>query len=128
MRMWIKASAVSTTIALALAQSPVVSRTVSPNKGAAAGEPAPKDTGAIALPFGASSETCGGEQWFPFFEEVSVRNVSSPTLLPILPQTKASDRPAVIVAPGGGFLASAMKVKELRWHANLPAKVWRRSY
>lgn len=53
-----------------------------------------------------SSENWIGVQGYP----VSVRNVTMPTLTPVLPDPAKATGAAVIVAPGGAFM-------ELSWHA-----------
>ena len=68
-------------------------------------ETSPRDTGGIALPIATPAPACSNkEQWFSFYNEPNVRNVSAPNLLPVLPKGAATTpRTAVIVAPGGGF-------------------------
>lgn len=61
------------------------------------------DMGAIALPVKVASGDCGGEQWFSWANETSVRNVQKPTILPVRPPKDEANGVAVIVAPGGGF-------------------------
>jgi acetyl esterase/lipase len=70
---------------------------------------APKEPGAIAL-YGAQtpgkSET---EVWSRYFgKDYSVRNVTRPTLTPVLPDPAKATGTAVIVAPGGAFMALSM--------------------
>lgn len=67
---------------------------------------APDQSGAILLgPKGAA----GDEQWELFHGELQVRNVTTPTLTPVLPDPAKATGAAVIVAPGGGFLDLSMQ-------------------
>ncbi len=80
---------------------------------------APPQPGAIALPV---SDDAGPdrEQWILQNGNVGVRNVTHPTLMPVLPSVPASGA-AVIVAPGGGFLGLAIDDegwKVARWLAD----------
>src|SRR5579883_2714898 len=49
------------------------------------------------------------EQWQRFHGELIVRNVLSPTLMPVLPDPAKATGAAVIVAPGGAFLFLSME-------------------
>lgn len=60
------------------------------------------------------------EQWMTQNGNIGVRNVSRPTLMPVLPEG-ASTGTAVIVAPGGGFLGLAIDTEGwqvARWLAD----------
>ncbi len=83
-----------------LAQSPGL-RTVSPP---------PQPAGAIPLPVANPKSAAQPETWVDFGGGFSaVRNVSQPTLTPVLPAKGKGSGTAVIVAPGGAFLLLSMK-------------------
>ena len=63
------------------------------------------DPAAIPLPAPPTNRT---EQWEMRMGERIVRNVTAPTLTPILPDPAKATGTAVIVAPGGGFLMLAV--------------------
>ncbi|MEO0448937.1 MAG: alpha/beta hydrolase [Pseudomonadota bacterium] len=66
----------------------------------------PVDAGAIALFEGAApgSEASDIEEiWRDFGTERWATNVTTPTLLPVLPEDPSATRAAVLVIPGGGF-------------------------
>ncbi len=68
--------------------------------------PAEADPGALALydgPAPGSEDAAQSEAWYDIGTERWVTNVTTPTLLPVLPEDPASTRAAVIVIPGGGF-------------------------
>lgn len=78
----------------------------------------PNQPGAIALPVPAS--TPQREVWHLEGGKVAVRNVTRPTLTPILPVGPGTGA-AVIIAPGGGFLGLAIEKEGwdvARWFAN----------
>lgn len=80
---------------------------------------APPQPGAVALPT-ADFEATDREQWMTQNGHIGVRNVSHPTLTPLLPAGPATGA-AVIVAPGGGFLGLAIDTEGwqvARWLAN----------
>ncbi|MFM6852944.1 MAG: alpha/beta hydrolase, partial [Sphingopyxis sp.] len=54
---------------------------------------------------GASADT---ERWFRMGADLAVRNVTAPTITPILPDPARATGAAVIVAPGGAFMMLAM--------------------
>lgn len=54
-----------------------------------------------SLPLSAASP--GAEQWERFLDQVTVRNVTAPTLYPVLPRAERSNGRAVIIVPGGGY-------------------------
>lgn len=78
--------------------------------------PAPIQTGAFDLLEGAPDR----EIWHLDNKLIAVRNVTKPTLTPFLPVGQPGG-PAVIVAPGGGFLGLAIEKEGwqvARWLAN----------
>lgn len=79
----------------------------------------PSQAGAVDLPSVASG-TPDREQWMTQNGQIGVRNVTRPTLTPVLPAGPATGA-AVIVAPGGGFLGLAIDAEGwqvARWLAN----------
>tara|TARA_B100000378_G_scaffold200674_1_gene164083 strand:- start:357 stop:1268 length:912 start_codon:yes stop_codon:yes gene_type:complete len=70
---------------------------------------APAESNAIPLypDMKASQETT--ENWVRFGEDLAVRNVTVPTLTPVLPDPAKATGAAVIVAPGGAFMMLAMQ-------------------
>lgn len=65
--------------------------------------PAVRDPSAIPL-YDGGTPAASGEIWFKFEGQVvSVRNVTRPTLSPVLPSPGKATGAAVIVAPGGAF-------------------------
>jgi acetyl esterase/lipase len=64
---------------------------------------APAEPNAIALSTGGVADQPAKESWFRQWGEPMVRNVTSATLTPFLPDTAKANGTAVIVAPGGGF-------------------------
>lgn len=80
---------------------------------------APRQTGAVALP-SVPAGTPDREQWMVQNGLIGVRNVTVPTLTPVLPAGPATGA-AVIVAPGGAFLGLAIDHEGwqvARWLAN----------
>lgn len=72
---------------------------------------APTDPDAIAL-YGAKTPGKNAtENWSKEGENVIVRNVTRPTLTPVLPDPKKATGAAVVVAPGGGFMALSMETE-----------------
>ncbi|HBJ42660.1 MAG TPA: esterase, partial [Hyphomonas sp.] len=65
--------------------------------------PAQIDEGAIPLHGAYVPGADGGEIWTDVGTERWVRNVTQPTLLPVLPDEEVATGAAVIVVPGGGF-------------------------
>jgi acetyl esterase/lipase len=69
---------------------------------------APAEPGAIALGTGGVPGATGPETWFEQWGDPFVRNVTTATLTPVLPDPAKATGTAVIVAPGGGFLFLSM--------------------
>ncbi len=80
----------------------------------------PAQPGAIPLRTG----TVAGmppESWFTLAGRPTVRNVSTATLLPVLPDKAKATGAAVVIAPGGGFVMESMEaeaMKPARWLAD----------
>jgi acetyl esterase/lipase len=64
---------------------------------------APPEPSAIPLGTGGVKDQPASESWFKQWGEPMVRNVSTATLTPFLPDPAKANGTAVIVAPGGGF-------------------------
>jgi len=64
---------------------------------------APAEPGAITLDTGGVKDQPAKESWFRQWGEPMVRNVTTATLTPFLPDPAKANGTAVIVAPGGGF-------------------------
>ena len=64
---------------------------------------APAEPTAISLGTGGVKDQPAPESWFRQWGEPMVRNVSTATLTPFLPDPAKANGTAVIVAPGGGF-------------------------
>ena len=64
---------------------------------------APAEPNAIALNTGGVADQPAKESWFRQWGEPMVRNVTTATLTPFLPDAAKANGTAVIVAPGGGF-------------------------
>ena len=64
---------------------------------------APAEPGAIVLNTGGVADQPAKESWFRQWGEPMVRNVTTATLTPFLPDPAKANGTAVIVAPGGGF-------------------------
>jgi len=64
---------------------------------------APAEPGAITLGTGGVKDQPAKESWFRQWGEPMVRNVTTATLTPFLPDPAKANGTAVIVAPGGGF-------------------------
>jgi dienelactone hydrolase len=72
----------------------------------ALGDPIPTPSYSDAIPLAGQSATAtSNEQWEMFRGERTVRNVTSPTLTPVMPDSTKTTGAAVIVAPGGGFMS-----------------------
>jgi acetyl esterase/lipase len=79
--------------------------------GPPAAEPTATPTEPEALPlYGDKTPgTASSEQWVKFMKrDLAVRNVTRPTLTPVLPAPGKATGAAVIVAPGGAFMLLAM--------------------
>ncbi len=64
---------------------------------------APAEPNAIALGTGGVKDQPATESWFRQWGEPMVRNVTTATLTPFLPDPAKANGTAVIVAPGGGY-------------------------
>lgn len=71
---------------------------------------APQEPGAIPLYGAKTPGTAAGEDWATMGPERSymVRNVTRPTITPVLPDPAKANGAAVVVAPGGAFMGLAM--------------------
>ncbi len=70
---------------------------------------APVETGAIPLYGAKTPGSVDSENWAQYFgKDYAVRNVTRPTLTPVLPDPAKATGAAVIVAPGGAFMALSM--------------------
>jgi acetyl esterase/lipase len=106
--------AVTLTLSTALAQAPP------PGPPRFSPIPAPDQSQALALATlpGTSAQN---EQWESFYDDETVRNVTVPTLTPVLPDPAKMTGAAIIVAPGGGFMYLSMKQegdRVARWLAD----------
>lgn len=68
---------------------------------------APAEAGAIPL-YAGHAPAKSTEQWVRFDGDLAVRNVTVPTLTPVLPDPAHATGAAVIVAPGGAFMMLSM--------------------
>ncbi|WP_231739205.1 alpha/beta hydrolase [Novosphingobium sp. FSW06-99] len=76
---------------------------------AAVAAQAPAEPGAIALYGDKTPGSVAGENWSLYFgRDYNVRNVTRPTLTPVLPDPAKATGAAVIVAPGGAFMGLSM--------------------
>ena len=64
---------------------------------------APAEPNAIPLGTGGVKDQPASESWFRQWGEPMVRNVSTATLTPYLPDPAKANGTAIIVAPGGGY-------------------------
>jgi acetyl esterase/lipase len=74
--------------------------------------PAPAEPGAIPLYAGVAPGSEGEKQqevWSYMLEQKMVRNVTRPTLTPVLPRRGKGNGAAVLVIPGGGFQFVSME-------------------
>jgi len=70
---------------------------------------APVETGAIPLYGAKTPGSAANENWARYFgKDYAVRNVTRPTLTPVRPDPAKATGAAVIVAPGGAFMALSM--------------------
>jgi acetyl esterase/lipase len=82
---------------------------------------APPDRDAITLKVEEGGPESPSESWFRLLGKVTVRNVATPTLTPVLPEAERATGAAVLIAPGGGFLVEAMENEawpQARWLAD----------
>lgn len=92
-------------LALALAvASPAFAQMPTPVPAAAPAEP-----DAIALYPDMKPDLATKEVWQRFGDDLVVRNVTRPTITPVLPKPGTETGAAVVVAPGGAFMLLAMK-------------------
>jgi acetyl esterase/lipase len=75
--------------------------------------PAEPEAGAIALYPGDKVGSAGDEVWTRLGPMTVIRNVTRPTLTPMLPPQGKATGAAVILAPGGGMIFLAMPDREL---------------
>ncbi|WCP12563.1 hypothetical protein sphantq_00963 [Sphingobium sp. AntQ-1] len=69
---------------------------------------APADPNAIPLYPDMKAPKGSTENWVRFGKDLAVRNVTVPTITPVLPDPAKATGAAVIVAPGGAFMLLAM--------------------
>ena len=69
---------------------------------------APAEPDAIPLGTGGVEGSDAAESWFNQWGDTFVRNVTTATLTPVLPEPGTGNGAAVIVAPGGGFMFLSM--------------------
>lgn len=69
----------------------------------------PPAEAAAGIPLGRAAPGAAAEQWESFGRETIVRNVTAPTLTPVLPDPGKATGAAVIVAPGGAFMMLSMQ-------------------
>ena len=69
---------------------------------------APAEPDAIPLDTGGVEGSDAAESWFNQWGDTFVRNVTTATLTPVLPEPGTANGAAVIVAPGGGFMFLSM--------------------
>ncbi len=99
-------------LALALAAQPAQAQFVMP---AITPAEAPAQPDAIALYGAATPGAASSENWIRFGEsDLAVRNVTRPTLTPVLPDPARANGTAVIVAPGGAFMMLAWDQEGMR--------------
>lgn len=75
--------------------------------------PAPSDAGAIPLYPADNVGSARDEVWTRLGPMAVVRNVTRPTITPILPSPDKATGAAVILAPGGGMIFLAMPSEEI---------------
>jgi acetyl esterase/lipase len=98
----IRPTAFAATIAALLLAAPATAQMPTPVPAQAPAEP-----GAIPL-YAARTPAKSTEQWVRFDGDLAVRNVTVPTLTPVLPDPAKATGAAVIVAPGGAFMMLSM--------------------
>jgi acetyl esterase/lipase len=93
----------------ALALLPVAVQAQPADMPTAAPATAPAEPDAIALYGAQTPGSAGTENWAKFMgRDLAVRNVTRPTLTPVLPDPAKATGAAVVVAPGGAFMLLAM--------------------
>ncbi|MEC3948892.1 alpha/beta hydrolase [Sphingobium sp. HWE2-09] len=70
---------------------------------------APAEPNAIPLYPAMNAPKASTENWVRFGQDLAVRNVTVPTLTPVLPDPAKETGAAVIVAPGGAFMLLSME-------------------
>jgi dienelactone hydrolase len=70
---------------------------------------APTEPNAVALYPQMKASKGSTENWVHFGEDLAVRNVTVPTITPVLPDPAKATGAAVIVAPGGAFMLLSME-------------------
>jgi dienelactone hydrolase len=70
---------------------------------------APTESGAIPLYGAETPGSTDSETWSKMGPALMVRNVTRPTLTPVLPKRGKANGAAVIIAPGGAFMGLAMQ-------------------
>lgn len=83
--------------------------------------PTPRDVYAIPLRKQAAAQPAAPEQWEQAGDVRIVRNVTQPTITPVLPDAGKGSGAAVIIAPGGAFLmldVDKQGYKVARWLAD----------
>ena len=102
-------------VVLGLACSVATAAEPAPTRPAAPSYPIPVPTSAPdergALPLYPDQAATRPENWVKFGEDYAVRNVTRPTLTPVLPPAGRATGAAVIVAPGGAFMLLAMSLE-----------------
>ena len=61
------------------------------------------------IPLYGDKDDESSEQWETFFGQLIVRNVSSPSIYPVLPQPENRNGRAVLILPGGGYQFISMQ-------------------
>ncbi|MCE7798042.1 alpha/beta hydrolase [Sphingobium sufflavum] len=82
---------------------------------------APAEPNALPLYPAIKAPKASTENWMRFGPDLVVRNVTVPTLTPVLPDPAKATGAAVVVAPGGAFMLLAMEHegwKVARWFAD----------
>ena len=83
--------------------------------------PAPADPNALPLYGARTPGSAKSEIWSKQGDNVGVRNVTRPTLTPVLPDPAKATGAAVIVAPGGGFWRATRSPVSWRAAASRPS-------
>lgn len=97
---------------LILAILPILGWAQQLDNATAAATTAPDDTDALPLLANSPGDLSHGELWMKLGDgNRTVFNVTQPTLTPVLPDPEMATGAAVIVVPGGGFMALAMDLE-----------------